>query len=161
MELPRRYRIPKSLTMYTLLAAAVNGPLVYGLPLGIGLAESTATMVSLVWLAVIVLVVVRILRMGTVVTADGVTRRGFLAHRHHPWSDVHEFELTDRKVVNTVSGIQVSSRYVVTVAIGPRRRRRVLRFLDERAFAGVGQFRHELNIVAALWEKRRRPDGRR
>lgn len=93
--------------------------------------------------------------MGTVVTADGITRRGFLAHRHHPWSDVHEFEVTDRKVIHVASGIQVSSRFVVTVAIGAQRRRRVLRFLDERGFPNLDSFQHELNAVAALWEERR------
>ncbi|WP_030174323.1 hypothetical protein [Spirillospora albida] len=141
--------------MYTLMAASVNGVLAYGLPLGIGLAESTATMVTVAWLAVIALVVVRILRVGTVVAEDGITRQGFLVRRHHLWSDVHEFELTDRKVVNTAYGIQVGSRYVVTVSIGPQRRRRILVFLDERAFAGLDRFQHELNAVAALWEQRR------
>jgi hypothetical protein len=100
-------------------------------------------------------VVGRILRLGTVVTTEGVIRRGFLADRHHAWSDIHEFALIDREVVHVAYGFQVSSRYVVTVAVGPQRRRKTLLFLDERGFSSVDRFHDELNTVAASWDQRR------
>jgi hypothetical protein len=42
------------------------------------------------------------------------------------------------------------------MAVPGRRRRRTLLFLDERGFASIGQFRDNLNAVAALWDQARR-----
>lgn len=153
--LPRKYRIPNSMIRYTIFAAAVISGTIYAIPWGLGLPGSTSALITLASVAAILIIVVRILRLGTVVSADGVTRRGILGDRHHPWSDVHELEVIDRKVVHMAYGFQVSSRYVVTVAVGQRRRRKTLLFLDERGFATAGQFRAELDTVAALWDQRR------
>ncbi|MGW2051410.1 hypothetical protein ACWCPF_40620 [Streptomyces sp. NPDC001858] len=153
--LPRKYRIPPSLIRYTIFAAVVFFGVMFAIPWSIGLPGSTTALLALAALAVILIVVVRILRLGTVVSAEGVTRRGFLTDRHHPWADVHAFELVDRQVVHMAYGFQVSSRFVVTVAVGQRRRRKTLLFLDERGFTTAGQFRAELDTVAAMWDQGR------
>ncbi|MEU3615321.1 hypothetical protein ABZ725_23775 [Streptomyces sp. NPDC006872] len=140
---------------YTIFAAVVFLGIMSAIPWGIGLPGSTTALLALAGLAVILIVVVRILRLGTVVSADGVTRRGFLTDRQHPWADVHALELVDREVVHMAYGFQVSSRYVVTVAIGQQHRRKTLLFLDERGFTTAGQFRAELDTVAALWDQGR------
>ncbi|WP_328353978.1 PH domain-containing protein [Streptomyces sp. NBC_00457] len=140
---------------YTIFAAAVTSGAIYLVPWGMGLPSSTRTGITVAGLVAILIVVVRILRLGTVVAADGVTRRGFLADRHHPWSDIHELEVIDRQVVHVAYGFQVTSRFVVRVAVGQRRRRKTLLFLDERGFTGADRFRAELDTVAALWDQQR------
>jgi hypothetical protein len=40
-------------------------------------------------------------------------------------------------------------------AVGQRRRRKTLLFLDERGFTGADRFRAELATVAALWDQQR------
>ncbi|MEV1069362.1 PH domain-containing protein [Streptomyces sp. NPDC050263] len=128
---------------------------IFVIPWGLDAPGSTTAAVTIAGLAVILIVVVRILRMGTVVTMDGVTRRGMLTDRHHPWPDIHELELLDREVVHVAYGFQVTSRYVVTVVVGRQRRRKTLLFLDERGFATAARFRAELDVVGALWDQRR------
>ncbi|MDX3714705.1 hypothetical protein PV733_38420 [Streptomyces europaeiscabiei] len=102
--LPRKYRIPTSMIWYTIFAAAVFSGMLYLFVRDMGLSGSTMTGITIAGPAIILIVVVRILRLGTVVAADGVTRRGFLVDRHHPWSDVYEFEVVDRQVVNVAYG---------------------------------------------------------
>ncbi|MEV1077428.1 hypothetical protein AB0I98_04105 [Streptomyces sp. NPDC050211] len=62
----------------------------------------------------------------------------------------------DRQVVHVAYGFQVTSRYVVSVVVGQRRRRKTLLFLDERGFTSADRFRAELDTVAALWDQQRR-----
>ncbi|MDX3714704.1 hypothetical protein PV733_38415 [Streptomyces europaeiscabiei] len=45
---------------------------------------------------------------------------------------------------------------MVNVAVGQRRRRRTLLFLDERGFTSAARFRAELDTVAALWDQGRK-----
>ncbi len=155
LTLPARYRIPKGVFRYTIFAGVATAVVVGLMPWGLGLTGWPLTTVTVASLAIIAVVVLRIWRMGTVVTTDGVIRRGFLGDRHHAWHDVHAFELTDREVVHTAYGFQVSSRFVVSVSVGPHRRRKTLLFLDERAFTSFERFLAEVDAIAALWDRRR------
>jgi PH (Pleckstrin Homology) domain-containing protein len=127
------------------------GFVVFGTDLPVPLDVAVAGLAT----AVVAVVGLRVARMGTVVTADGVTRRGFLGDRRHRWSDIAELALHDNKGVTTVAGIPVTSRFVVTVHDPRHRRPRTLVFLDERAFAGVAPFLGELTEIGQLWESRR------
>jgi hypothetical protein len=148
------YRIPSSLFRYVIFAAVITLlAVVGGTWATVGL-DGTLAGVGAVALVLIGIVVLRICRLGTVVTVDGITRLGFFGDTYHPWSQVHGLEVVDRQVVHLAYGFQVSSRFVVTAALGPRRSHKTLVFLDERA-VGLARLQEELNTVAALWEQGR------
>ena len=154
---PMTYRIPPSLFRYVLFAAVVTFVLAVAATWAISGSDTTAVTVGAVLFVVLVVIVVRIRRLGTVITAVGIIRRGFVGDARHAWSDVHELEVIDRQSVNIMYGFQVTSRFVVTVTVGPRRSRKTLLFLDERA-RGPARFQDDLNTVGAMWERGRGGD---
>ncbi|MFY1693336.1 PH domain-containing protein [Plantactinospora sp. WMMB782] len=154
--LPATYRMPKDMIGYfVVLTVFVMLPVGFA-ALGTGLPGWLSALILFGTLGLLLGVGLRVSRMGTVVEADGMIRRGFLGDRRYAWSDIRDFYLHDNRGVTRVGPFDVTSRYVVAVYDHQhQRRRRTLFFLDERAFPGPERFLVELQEIIQLWEQRR------
>ena len=102
------YRIPPSMIRYLILTAVVF-LLPLGLVPGTGLPNWLEAAIVLTWPAGLAAVVLRVTRMGTLVTADGITRRGFLGDRHYRWPDIRDFHLHDNGSVTWSNAVTVTN----------------------------------------------------
>ncbi|MGX7674678.1 PH domain-containing protein [Plantactinospora sp. DSM 117369] len=163
--LPATYRMPRDMIGYfVVLTVVVMLPVGYA-ALGTGLPGWLSAVILLGTLGLLLGVALRVSRMGTVVSADGILRRGFLGDRRYAWSEIHDFYLHDNRGVTRVGPFDVTSRYVVAVYDHQQqRRRKTLFFLDERAFSGADRFLAELQEIIQFWQQHRgqpRTTGRR
>ncbi|MEQ4302064.1 hypothetical protein ABNF97_11850 [Plantactinospora sp. B6F1] len=149
--------MPRDMVGYlVVLAIAVLLPVGY-VALGTGLPGWLSVVILLGTVGLLLGVSLRVCRMGTVVSVDGILRRGFLGDRMYAWSEIRDFHLHDNRGVTRVGPFDVTSRYVLTVYDHQhQRRRRTLFFLDERAFAGgTGRFLEEVQELVDFWQRRR------
>ncbi|MFY1671661.1 PH domain-containing protein [Plantactinospora sp. WMMB334] len=154
-SLPAIYRLPKDMIGgFVVTAVFVMLPVGFA-ALGTGLPGWLSAVILLGTPALLLGVCLRVGRMGTVVGADGIVRRGFLGDRRYGWSEIRDFHLHDNRGVTRIGPFAVTSRFVVAVYDHQHRRRWTLFFLDERAFPGERGFLEELEEIVQLWQQRR------
>jgi hypothetical protein len=137
-----------------MIAYSLFGAFTILVPVVIFVPEIGIVLATIVGLGVIVL---RVRRMGSVVSGDGLLRRGFLGNRQFRWSDISDIHLHDNNVAIKAVGMQVTSRYVVVIRDHHRSRRWTIFFFDERAFPNSNAFQAEYNAVVQLWHHHRSP----
>jgi hypothetical protein len=155
VRLPVRYRIPASMVRYAIFTALVVLVPVCLAVIGTGLPTWAEAVIVGGTVALLAAVILRLLRLGTVISADGVTRRGFLGDRRYGWSDIEDVELRDNRVAHAVGPFIVTPRFLVVITERGRRGRKTLLFLDERAFTSLRSFETDLNEVVRLRHERR------